>query len=234
MASKIRRVKECPRTLQRWIRLVNSVPADFRFDELFDEFPELSKQREPIKPGDLLESLRKKLPFSKAPAFYRYLKSELSKCGPSSSLLWSGIVSEIAEARMWLRMIARRGKAAVAYSAETGVDISDAFADWYVWMNPDSTENQVLQEEYFLEPSLNKAGQLTVDLPGFVIATIGVEALRIKECPICGSIFWAGRKEKSACSDVCTNRWWVRQNYAVQKANRERRKKLKARKAAKR
>jgi ribosomal protein S27AE len=46
----------------------------------------------------------------------------------------------------------------------------------------------------------------------FLTALRGTDATRIRECPRCGSIFWAGRKDKRVCSNHCRQRRWVRSN----------------------
>lgn len=54
----------------------------------------------------------------------------------------------------------------------------------------------------------------------------GVDSTRIRECPICHKIFWAGRKDQSGCSDNCraaqrsrTYRKNYKRKYAHQRAN---------------
>jgi hypothetical protein len=39
----------------------------------------------------------------------------------------------------------------------------------------------------------------------------GVEAARIRECPVCMRVFWAKRKDKQACSERCVNARRVRE-----------------------
>lgn len=71
-----------------------------------------------------------------------------------------------------------------------------------------------------LQLGINKEGKLGI-VEGFfggqILGTLqGVEARRIKECPTCQKIFWAGRFDQPCCSKRCggalrTRRW--RQRY---------------------
>jgi hypothetical protein len=54
---------------------------------------------------------------------------------------------------------------------------------------------------------------------------LGVEAMRVRVCPLCDRIFWAGRSDQPACSKKCahtlrTRRW--REGYAIYKMQRYR------------
>jgi hypothetical protein len=40
----------------------------------------------------------------------------------------------------------------------------------------------------------------------------GKDATRIRECPTCGQIYWAGRKDKIYCSDPCRLKKWIEHN----------------------
>jgi hypothetical protein len=40
----------------------------------------------------------------------------------------------------------------------------------------------------------------------------GRDAARIRECPSCGRIYWAHRKDKKTCSDRCRSKKWIKDN----------------------
>jgi hypothetical protein len=47
------------------------------------------------------------------------------------------------------------------------------------------------------------AGILRIEHDSLLRALEGVEARRIRECPICGALYWAGRLDKPACKTEC-------------------------------
>ena len=49
----------------------------------------------------------------------------------------------------------------------------------------------------------DEAGNMQLEPHPLLTAINGVEAARIRECPICGKIFWAGRIDKPACKPPC-------------------------------
>lgn len=51
----------------------------------------------------------------------------------------------------------------------------------------------------------NQSGTLQLELHPFLKALIDVEIARIRECPICGNVYWAGRIDKPSCSSRCDN-----------------------------
>ena len=68
----------------------------------------------------------------------------------------------------------------------------------------------------FLNLRLSKSGLIEVDLGEIASALASAEADRIRECDICGRIFWAGRSDQKCCTPKCakvlrTRRW--RANY---------------------
>jgi hypothetical protein len=55
-----------------------------------------------------------------------------------------------------------------------------------------------------------KEGRIHPIYDRFYSALIGIEASRIRLCPICNFIFWAGRSDQSTCSKRCANNFRVR------------------------
>ena len=49
-----------------------------------------------------------------------------------------------------------------------------------------------------------ESGKLSVKLAPFLEALQGLEVERLRICPICSQIFWAGRLDKSGCSENCS------------------------------
>jgi hypothetical protein len=47
----------------------------------------------------------------------------------------------------------------------------------------------------------------------------GLDATRLRECPICSRLFWARRDDQKACTKVCANRLRVRNFYRKSKDN---------------
>lgn len=47
------------------------------------------------------------------------------------------------------------------------------------------------------------AGKLRIEHDSLLRALEGVETKRIRECPICGKLYWAGRLDKPACKTEC-------------------------------
>lgn len=63
-----------------------------------------------------------------------------------------------------------------------------------------------------LTAQTNDRGELEFNVDPLVEALKGVEASKIRICPICKAIFWASRKDKPCCSNRCgkirrTRRW---------------------------
>jgi hypothetical protein len=70
-------------------------------------------------------------------------------------------------------------------------------------------------------------GRVRVVLAPFLQLLDGIEVWRIRECPICRNLFWAGRRDKSACSQRCSGTLRqknLRQNRAYKKRSMERKK----------
>jgi len=71
----------------------------------------------------------------------------------------------------------------------------------------------------FLNLRVNEKGLIEVGLGEIASALASAEADRIRECDICGRIFWAGRSDQKCCTPKCakvlrTRRW--RAKYPVQ------------------
>lgn len=63
-------------------------------------------------------------------------------------------------------------------------------------------------------------GVLRVEVSPFLAMLNGIEAERIRLCPICQKLFWAGRRDKSACSLQCAGAFRqrkLRENRAYKK-----------------
>jgi hypothetical protein len=74
----------------------------------------------------------------------------------------------------------------------------------------------------------NERGELEFNIDPLFKALNGVEAARIRCCPICGFIFWASRKDKPCCTVHCakihrTRRWRSKylDQYKLQRVNRQ-------------
>ena len=93
----------------------------------------------------------------------------------------------------------------------------------------------------YIEPKVDQEGRLVgTQQPDYVIATIGSEVWRIRECPICQKLFWAGRSDKRTCSVVCGNthrqrewRCWYSENSGEYKEQRYKSAELNAKKGGK-
>jgi hypothetical protein len=71
--------------------------------------------------------------------------------------------------------------------------------------------------EDFVSGRADQDGKFRIQYHPLLRALEGVELARIRECPICGKIFWAGRKDQICCKTKCakirrTRRW--RERYA--------------------
>lgn len=64
-------------------------------------------------------------------------------------------------------------------------------------------------------------GTLELNLEPFVEVVQGLEANKIRECPICGVLFWADRKDQKGCTTACANIYRVRR-YRGQRAENRR------------
>ena len=65
-------------------------------------------------------------------------------------------------------------------------------------------------------------GILRLSLDQFAETVQGLEADRIRECPICLRIFWANPKSKMSCSPRCRNLFNVRKHRNLMKKNKAR------------
>jgi len=54
--------------------------------------------------------------------------------------------------------------------------------------------------------TIDESGNLRVQLDPLLQAIDKVEARRIRECPICGKIFWAGRIDQPCCTTRCSGK----------------------------
>ena len=65
-------------------------------------------------------------------------------------------------------------------------------------------------------------GIIRIRLAPFLELLKGIEASRIRQCPICTKLFWAGRRDKSACTEECSRvlrQRRLRENRAYRKAH---------------
>jgi hypothetical protein len=67
-----------------------------------------------------------------------------------------------------------------------------------------------------LKIEVNDKGESQILQGPLVEALVGVDARRIRQCPICSDFFWAGRIDQPCCTSQCahilrTRRW--RENY---------------------
>jgi hypothetical protein len=59
---------------------------------------------------------------------------------------------------------------------------------------------------------IDAEGVINIRTPAFLQAIDGVEITRIRECPVCSSIFWAGRTTQQCCTPRCSNIFRVRRH----------------------
>jgi hypothetical protein len=64
----------------------------------------------------------------------------------------------------------------------------------------------------FLGWKTDKQGRITMTKGDISKAIEGVEAARIRLCPICDRIFWAGRIDQPCCRKTCANALRVRRH----------------------
>ncbi len=85
---------------------------------------------------------------------------------------------------------------------------------------------------YFISTNLilktDQHGRIHYSLTPLLEALNGIEAARIRECPICRKIFWAGRIDRPCCSSKCAGtlrgrRWRERygERYKQQRIQKE-------------
>jgi hypothetical protein len=81
--------------------------------------------------------------------------------------------------------------------------------------------------EQFLEAKIDGEGRIVLIAGPLMEVLRGVEAARIRQCPVCQRIFWAGRKDQPACTKQCTHvlrtrRWRAqyRESYKLQRYTR--------------
>lgn len=70
--------------------------------------------------------------------------------------------------------------------------------------------------ENLVSVKTDEGGNLRIQHDPLLQALDGVEVRRIRECPVCGALYWAGRLDKPAC-DKCTHvlrQRRYRENYA--------------------
>ena len=69
-----------------------------------------------------------------------------------------------------------------------------------------------LSQDYLVGDFLRtgKDGKIRFEKSLIITVLEGVEARRIRECPICQKIFWAGRIDKKCCSARCRKVWQTR------------------------
>jgi len=242
---KLRRTKPCPKPLEDLISLVNSVPPDFDFEEIACLFePRVFSEQTSTKPArsrtaggfasrsgtyifdssqtqvpgkDPLSAMRERLPQEDAQDFYAHLERVLA--GDRTSWRWRLEIDEVRDSRDWLRHIARWYPSAmeIAEKEKRGQLVLPSLS--IEEFRPRLTLSLPLRSAK--KKKKNKEEDvLIVEWPPYILATLNQEASRIKECPICGRIFWAGRLTKSACSPRCTNTLNVRRFSENQKRTR--------------
>jgi hypothetical protein len=69
-------------------------------------------------------------------------------------------------------------------------------------------------------------GVLTLEIAPILRLLDGIEADRIRLCPICDKLFWAGRRDKTTCSQRCAGTWRQRTLRGARAANRAYKKKV--------
>jgi hypothetical protein len=72
-------------------------------------------------------------------------------------------------------------------------------------------------------------GRLSVEISPFLRMLDGVEARRIRLCPVCDRLFWAGRRDKRGCTGKCSGVLRQRSLRTQQRENRAFRKRRRLR-----
>lgn len=77
---------------------------------------------------------------------------------------------------------------------------------------------------------LDSDGILQLSVDSFAETVRGLQADRIRDCPVCGRIFWADRSDKSCCSEPCSNVFNTRRSRKRLSENRKYKRRLVKRK----
>jgi hypothetical protein len=127
-------------------------------------------------------------------------------------------------ARKWLRLIARKTELARERMKKEGYSFAQGFnrRQYDRWTREVVVTFRPRGMEFEILPRVDDEGWLQIDLPRYINTTVDahIEATRIRQCPICKKIFWAGRDDKSACTGSCTNIFWVKQSPSYKKRYR--------------
>jgi hypothetical protein len=174
------RLRAAPENLQRLIELANSIPVD-------REFPDTSEVLSKAPAGLNIAELRalclrefEVFPEDQFPAFRNFI----GPVKPERLSILSETCDFLRGARETLKAIARLDKADV-----TGKDIP--------------LPEKVVA--FSLGWKTDERGIITMKQGDVSKAIVGVEAARIRLCPVCKRIFWAGRIDQPCCTRGCAN-----------------------------
>jgi hypothetical protein len=191
-AKQASRSKPIPAQLGKLIDLANIVPPECELPDSFIPMEDVPLPGFGLGRADqyFINLIETKFPKEQFPAFRQYLGPLYGERISSAHSKYQ----QLRAARQTLRAIIVAGKDNFRYKEIRLKNIHDAL----------------------VELPIDEQGRIQVSPSPIVKALEGVEAFRIRLCPVCGKIFWAGRLDQPCCTPVCahvlrTRRW--RENY---------------------
>ena len=178
------RTRPCPQDLRERIEVVNSIPPDKEFPDLWTDFDSV------IRSGvdNVRTEFEKRLeqfPWDEFSRFREFIDANSATLEDVAACC-----RVLRDARSLLRAIAQMDLSAEPLLVLEGGRVP----------------------ETFLQISTDAEGKLCFTRSWIVEALDGVEAARIRQCAICNQIFWAGRIDQQCCSTahqkrLRTRRW---------------------------
>ena len=178
------RLVPMPTKLRPLLELANSIPPDWEFPNVYDLVWRSLQERGRHPSNEKLVALFEPFPMQTCPVFRRHV-GRVVDSRITELMLRS---DDCRSSRACLR--------AIASAAESRQkNVSTVLPVWEFLLSP--IPSWVTTADKWL---IDETGHVRIQTGTLAQALVGVEASRIRICPYCGILYWAGRSDQPACS----------------------------------
>jgi hypothetical protein len=220
-AAKAKRTVPCPSRFADVLQIVNSVPVDFDFDARLDDQGKSAMQ--------IMQGIIRELPLKEYGGFHGYtmtatkllgIKNPITGAKREDGAVCLARCRDLADARKMLRVVANAYSKALKWDLHSRPGMIEVFMAHELraprsWIKRD------------VHLALDAQAGITLQSSDLFNVIEGIDATRVRQCPQCGLLFWAGRIDQPACSKKCVNAWrnkrWrarYKQNYIQQRCGK--------------
>jgi len=173
-----------PIKLKPCLELANSIPPDWEFPNVYDLVWRSLQERRRYPSNEELVAVFEPFPMQTCPVFRRHV----GKVADSRIVELMLRSDDCRSSRACLRVIA-----SAAESRQENV--STVLPVWEFLLPP--IPSWVTTSDKWL---IDETGHVRIQTGALAQALVGVEASRIRICPYCRILYWAGRSDQPACS----------------------------------